>query len=294
MARYGLTYQGRRTVEAYALLTPWLIGLLAFVAWPLGHSLYLTFHSTIVGEAGWDYFYVGLDNYLEAFVRDPLVVPMLLQVLQRMVIEVPIILVFSLGGALLINQEIPGRAFFRTVFFVPVVLLAGSVVRELFFQGAGTLPVLRNFDVPGLLAPYLDPSTVLKIMDVLGRIVLTLWRSGVQVLIFLAGLQAIPRSIYEAARVDGTNTWESFWHVTLPMLTPMILLNILYSIVDSFTDPLNDMLNYIQDVAFRSTGNLRPGYGSALGWIYFVMIFAILWVVIRSSRRWVFYAGERK
>ena len=292
MARFTLTYRGRRSLEAYTLLLPWIIGVAAFVLYPLGHSMYLSMQTTLVGDRGWVYFWVGADNYLEALVRDPRVIPMLTRTFQRVIMEVPITLVFSLGAALLINQKVPGRGVFRTIFFVPVVLLAGTVLRELFWQGAGTLPILRNFDVPSLMAPYLDPAVISRIMDVLGRIVLVLWRSGVQILIFLAGLQGISSSLYEAAEVDGATVWESFWHVTLPMITPMILLNALYSTVDSFTDPLNEMLNYINEVSI--SGTPRPGYGAALGWIYFAVIFIVLVLVIRSSRRWVYYAGEKR
>jgi ABC-type sugar transport system permease subunit len=296
MARFALTYRSRRTLEAYMLLLPWLIGFIAFVAWPIGHSFFLSFQMTRVTGTGWQYFYVGLENYLEALVKDPRVVPMFTRTFWRMVTEVPIMLVFSLGAALLINQRVPGRAIFRVIFFVPVVLLAGTVVREIFWQGAGTLPALRTFDIPGLLGPYLSAEAIGRVMEVLNRIVLVLWKSGVQILIFLAGLQGISATLYEASRVDGASAWESFWHVTLPIITPVILLNIIYSIVDSFTDPLNEVMHYIQNQAFKGgwQGSFQPGYAAAIGWLYFVLIFGILTVVFIWAKQWVFYAGEKR
>jgi ABC-type sugar transport system permease subunit len=118
-----------------------------------------------------------------------------------------------------------------------------------------------------------------------------LWKTGVQMLIFLAGLNSVSPVLYEAARVDGATDWDRFWKVTLPLLSPVILVNLVYTIVDSFTDTFNLVLQYIQQTAFA--GGFRLGYAAALGWIYFLIVFLILALVVKVTNRYVFYAGER-
>jgi ABC-type sugar transport system permease subunit len=125
----------------------------------------------------------------------------------------------------------------------------------------------------------------------LNRLLFVLWKTGVQMLIFLAGLNSVSPVLYEAARVDGATDWDRFWKVTLPLLSPVILVNLVYTIVDSFTDTFNQVLQYIQQTAFA--GGFRLGYAAALGWIYFLIVFVILAVVVRITNRYVFYAGER-
>jgi len=138
---------------------------------------------------------------------------------------------------------------------------------------------------------YIGPDAAQGVEGLLNRLLFVLWRTGVQMLIFLAGLNAISPVLYEAARVDGATDWDRFWKVTLPLLSPVILVNLVYTLVDSFTDAFNDVLAYIQSTAFA--GGFRLGYAAALGWIYFIIIFVILMVVVKGTNRYVFYAGER-
>jgi ABC-type sugar transport system permease subunit len=128
-------------------------------------------------------------------------------------------------------------------------------------------------------------------MQFLNRAIFVLWRSGVQILIFIAGLKGIDPALYEAAKVDGASAWGQFWKVTLPMLSPVILVNIIYTIIDSFTDYFNLVLRYIRMVTFVT--DLRIGYPSALGVIYFVLIFVLVILVFGFIGRFTFYRGER-
>lgn len=284
----GLT--GRRALWGCVFLTPWFVGMAVFALGPFIQSLVISFSEVNLFK-GFSLEFVGPSHYREAFFVDARFVPLLLRTLADSVMDVPIILTFSLIAALLVNQRIRGLGFYRAVFFLPVVVVSGIVVELLLRQGVGDIMYGGLASILFMLSRYLSDNTVMLIASFLSRILTSLWRSGVQIVLFLAGLQGIAGYYYEAARVDGATDWEVFWKVTLPMLTPIILVNIIYTIVDSFTDVLNEMLFFIKDIGFA--GNFRLGYAAALGWIYFVVIFLIIAVIALSSRRWVFYAGER-
>lgn len=292
-----MTLKTRQAINGYVFILPWLIGFAVFVAGPFLQSFQISF-TKVDMMAGFQLTGVGFANYIEAFLVDERFVPTLINTFRNTVIDVPIILVFSLFTAFLVNQKLRGVTIFRAVFFLPVVIASGLVVQQLFSQGASTLNVtgggtgtLRGLDISPLIYLYLGPYWGDFLLGVLNRITLVLWRSGIQILLFLAGLQGISGSLYEAARCDGATDWEVFWKITLPMLSPIILVNAIYSVVDAFTDVFNPMLNLIKNAAF--TGQFRLGYAAALGWIYFLLIFLLILAVVISSRKWVFYGGER-
>lgn len=186
---------------------------------------------------------------------------------------VPIILVFSLFIAIMLNQDFPGRMLFRVVFFLPIIFTSGYILTEFVNQGEGTLGFLERFSIGEYLDQFLSDSSWAKpVKDVLNRFVLVLWYSGVQILIFLAGRQTISKSSYESARIDGATPWEVFWKITLPAMSPFILLNLIYTVVDMFTFPYNPVIELI------NTGNY--GYNSALAWIYFVVIVLFLAIIL--------------
>lgn len=288
-----MTLNQRRALTGFVFIAPWFVGFLLFMAKPFIDSFWISFN-TVDMMAGFSLKWVGLQNYVEAFTIDERFVPTLIRAVRDMSVNVPVILVFALFTAFLTNQELVGRAFFRGVFFLPVVIASGLVVQQLFAQGAGKIAgqsqTMAMIDVPGLIYMYLGPAAQI-VNDLLNRIVLVLWSSGIQILLYLAGLQGISGSLYEAAKCDGATDWELFWKITLPMLSPILLVNVIFSIVDSFTDRFNPMLDLIKNYAF--TGQFRLGYAAAAGWVYFLIIFIIIMIVVLSSRRWVFYAGER-
>lgn len=283
----------RQALYGYLFIAPWLVGFLVFVARPFLSSIRLAF-SKVNMMAGFQLEYIGWENFKEAFVVDESFVPTLVEVILRNVIDVPIILTFSLVTAFLVNQKIRAVGFFRAVFFLPVVIASGLVVEQLFRQGVGSveLEAVVGIDIPYLIYRFLPIQLADVVIDVLTRLTLILWRSGIQILLFIAGFQGISSTLYEASRIDGATDWEIFWKITLPMLSPIILVNTIYTIVDGFTDIFNPMVNFIRDVAFR--GSFRLGYAAALGWIYFLLIFLLIGTIFITSRKWVFYGGERE
>lgn len=286
-----LTLRQRQAIYGFWFILPWLIGFLVFVARPFTHSIQLAF-SEVDMMAGFRLNYIGWDNFNEAFFIDERFVPILMTVLQRNLVDVPIILTFALFTAFLVNQRIRGVGFFRAVFFLPVVIASGLVVQQLFNQDVGSVEAVVGLDIPSLVYMYLPVQFADVVVDVMNRLTLILWRSGIQILLFVAGLQGISGTLYEASRIDGATDWEIFWKITLPMLSPIILVNTIYTIVDGFTDIFNPMVNFLRNVAF--SGSFRLGYAAALGWVYFLLVFILIGLVFISSRKWVFYGGERQ
>lgn len=281
----------RNALNGYLFIFPWLIGFSIFVARPFLHSIRLAF-SEVDMIAGFSLQWVGISNFNEAFFIDERFVPILVDVIQRNLVDVPIILTFALFTAFLVNQKIRGVVFFRAVFFLPVVIASGLVVERLFEQDVGSIEAVVGISIPSLVYTYLPVQFADIVVDVMTRLTLILWRSGIQILLFLAGFQGISPSLYEASRIDGATDWEIFWKITLPMLSPIILVNTIYTIVDGFTDIFNPMVDFIRTVAF--SGSFRLGYAAALGWIYFLLVFLLIMLVFISSRKWVFYGGERE
>jgi len=273
-----LSMRTRHYLEGYAFITLWVAGFLLFMAMPLLRSLYFSFQKLSVSQSGLQGVWVGWENYRSAFTVDVEFTPKLISNIVDMLLTVPIILIFSMFSALLLNKHFRGRMIFRGIFFLPVIIASGAVLSKLREQGAATLPIFKQYDLAVKLGNVIPSDLLMPLLTMLDSLTVSMWDSGVPILIFLAGLQSISINLYEAAKVDGATAWESFWKVTFPMIKPMILVNILFCIVNSFTKANNEVMDYlIKTVMF---GKLDYGYGSALGWIYFVVIFIIIGLVL--------------
>ncbi|MDF2657729.1 MAG: transporter permease [Paenibacillus sp.] len=290
--RSRLSIETQQAISGYLFLIPWLVGLGLFVLFPLGFSLYMSFQKVRFTGDGMKFEYKGWENYSYAFLSDNTFVTALINIVKNTMLVIPIIVLFSLFVAILLNMKFRGRMSFRAIFFLPVIFSTGQVLSEIFNQKAGSLDMLNKYDIAGFVSANVPTFWADPILTVLNLFVVILWYSGVQILIYLAGLQTIGSSVYEASLIDGATAWEMFWKITLPALTPFILLNVIYTVVDMFTVPLlNPVLNMI--VTNMSAPNLGYGYASAQGWIYFSVVFALLLVVLGLSRRFVHYSGER-
>jgi ABC-type sugar transport system permease subunit len=263
-----------RKIEGSLFIAPWVIGFMVFMAFPLGYSLYMSFHNVRIIAAGIEHDYVGLKYYKTIlFEHGGILYNQLLPFMQQVFIMIPIIVVFSLLIAIMLNQQFPGRTFFRIIFFLPVIFATGEVVKEFIAQGEGELGFLARYNFEGMVTMYLSATWAKPILSILNSFVLILWYSGVQILIFLAGRQTISNSVYEAARIDGSGPWETFWKITLPGMTPFILLNLIYTVVDLFTFPTNPV------IAHMKVNNTQYGMSSAVAWVYFSIILLFLAIV---------------
>jgi ABC-type sugar transport system permease subunit len=285
MAGIRITNTRRRAMVGMAFVGPWIAGFFVFSLWPMIYSLYLSFRNVKVTPLGIKTEYVKWANYKYAFFSDPTFVEKVLHYLREMVLNVPIIVTFSLIIALLINQKIQFRGIFRTIFFLPVIITSGPVINELLNQGVTTIPNIESYGMFSMIKDTLSPAVAEPVLYLFKQIIMVLWFSGVQILIFLAGLQKVDQSMYEAARIDGASPWESFWKVTLPVMKPLVLVNVIYTIVYISTFALNEIIVMIKDNMFSAMTGF--GYATALAWIYFVIIALMLgiWTALLNTRK---------
>jgi len=270
----------------YLFMLPWIIGFVAFVAFPVGWSLWNSFNQVFITSEGFVYTWVGLDNFRRMLIENNAYPIILLTYLQEVLLIIPLILIFSFFVSLLLNEKFPGRGWMRALFFLPVIFATGQVIMELFVQGAGELPFVQEYNLDAILRQYFSASTSDMLLGILGKAVIILWYSGVQILIFIAGFQTIPKTVYEAVRVDGASPWESFWKITFPGMLPFIGLNAVYTIVDLFTFPFNPVMEIVRNNMFSPTTGY--GYASAMAWLYFGIVLMLLgialWLTYRATR----------
>ncbi|MGD6778741.1 carbohydrate ABC transporter permease [Sutcliffiella horikoshii] len=272
-----LSMRSKNSLTGLLFISPWILGFLLFTAYPLFYSLYLSFQKVRITTEGIQTTFVKFDNFKDAFTVDALFTQKLLTFVQELVLSVPIIIVFSLIIAILLNQPIRFRNFFRMIFFLPVIIASGPVINELISQGVTSIPSIKDYAIfeTMLSADSLFSSVLLYLMD---NLIIILWFSGVQFLIFLAALQKIDTQVYEAAKIDGASNWECFWKVTLPSIFPMIVVNTVYTIVTFSIFSLNPVIEHIQTNMFQI--NTGFGYASALSWIYFLLIAVALGISV--------------
>ncbi|HOJ09075.1 MAG TPA: sugar ABC transporter permease [Clostridiales bacterium] len=289
---FKITGEKRHRLEGLIFVSPFIIGTLIFFIFPLFVSIKLSFGKLKKME-GFVIEWLGLDNYIRAFILDTSFIPMFLQVIRKTIVQVPLIIVFSILLAMLINKNIKFKGLFRTIFFIPFLLGMGDVMNQLLGLGIDkhVFSFVESNLLPREFLVYLGPKVVEAVESFFGIIVVVLWSSGVQILLFLSGLQSIPVSLYESAKVDGATEWEMFWKITLPMISPIMLLTIVYTIIASFTDISNPILAYIQSNAFRS---LRFEYAAAIGWVYFLFIILLVSLVFILLGNHIYTTSELK
>ncbi|RKN70141.1 carbohydrate ABC transporter permease [Paenibacillus ginsengarvi] len=286
-----LTLKGRHFAEGYSFVALWTIGFLVFMAIPLVRSLLYSFQDLKVNSGRLQATWVGLQNYRQAFTVDVEFTPILTSTMLQTIFNVPLILIFSMFSAILLNRPMKGRIFFRGVFFLPVIIAAGETLQKLTAQGAATLPIFQQYDLKSVLQDYIPLELLTPLLTMMDSLTLVMWGAGVPILILLAGLQTISPSLYEAAKCDGATPWENFWKITFPMIMPMLLVSTLFCIVDSFTSVMNKMMKYIYTLVFNK---FNYGYASAVGWIYFIFIFLVIGVVFFLFRNTTAVARDRR
>ena len=277
-----LKIESKQKIIGFAFVAPWLIGFAVFSAYPLFYSLYMSFNKVKVSGSALKMEWMGWENYRKALFQDAEVMNNLIKVLQNTVIIIPIIVVFAIIMALLLNEEFKGRSLIRAIFFLPVLLTSGNLIESLTAQGQGTVSFLKSDTINSLLS-NIGGSLGETLTMVIDSFLIILWYSGVQMLILIAGMQSVNPSVYEAATIDGAGKWESLWLITLPNLVPFILLTTIYTVVDQFTAPFNK----IMDLIMSHMNNVKTGYGyaSAISFLYFLLILAIIGIVFLVFRK---------
>ena len=281
--RIKITNKRRESVIGLMFILLWIIGYLIFALYPVFYSLYLSFFKVRLDGGSIQLAFVGIGNYQAAFLQDPYFVEILINYVMRLLLNVPVTIVFALIIAMLINQDVKAKGMWRTIFFLPVIISSGPVIAELMNQGATTLPSIDNYTFIELIIANVGAFLASPIEALFAQILLVLWFAGIQILILLAGLQKIDKEIYEASMIDGASPWEAFWKITLPSITPLISVAIIYTVVSMSVFSLNEVIIYIRNVMLgESTPALTTGYGysATLAWIYFIAMAIIIAVFV--------------
>jgi ABC-type sugar transport system permease subunit len=294
--KFKMTLQQKNSWAGRIFILPWLIGFVFLFARPMIQSILYTFHDIKIEVAGFKMSFVGLENYLYAFLKDPEFIRLLVGSIGNMLYEVPIIVIFSLFIAVILNQRFKGRFLARAIFFLPVIISSGVIIQilkdDIFAQALTQHQTTYLFQSVGLqevlIQAGVNPEIVSFFTEVVNRIFDLSWKSGVQILLFLAGLQSIPQPLYEASAIEGATAWESFWKITFPMISPIILVNIVYSVIDSFTDYGNEVMQLIYDTARQ----MNFEYSATMVWLYFLCVFIIIGLITRFLSKHIFYMEE--
>ena len=280
------TLKRKESMNGYLFILPWLIGAALLFIFPIWRSLEMSF-STITNYTDYAVEFVGLEHYKRALTGDSQYLNSYFYNVETLLQTVPFVNVFSLLIAVMLNRKFKGRTVFRAIFFLPVILGSGFAMSQLMNQGIDkeAMETVKSVLIPREVAIYLGAELTEAISTFLNLVSTILWKSGVPIIIFLAGLQGVPSSLYEAARVDSATEWEMFWLITLPMITPMMLLNLVYTVVDSFSDSQNWLLRYIRNVSF--TGHYEYEYAAALAWLFFIWIIVLIAAIFLIMRPFI-------
>ena len=293
----------RKARAGWIFVLPFVIGFVIIYLPMVYDSIRYSFYTinTLRG-GGFELIPAGWSNYENALFTNPNYVSTLLTGLKDMIFDIPMILIFSLFMAVLLNQKMAGRAVFRAIFFIPVILATGimesiesqNVLSEYMEEASGiddgsgsstASDIVSAMDVEKMFSGMaIGNGLVTYVTTAINSIYDIVNRSGVQMLIFLAGLQSISPAIYESVQIDGATAWETFWKITFPMISPMILVNAVYTVIDSFTTDSNVVMKFIGEM--YSESNV---ISSAMAWMYFLIIIGIIALVAGLFSAFVFY-----
>ena len=292
-----LTYNRREAVRGLLFILPWLIGFAFLFLRPFITAVVFSFNEVDLSNGTIDLANIGIKNYTDAFTEDVRFVVLLSNSLVKLLYQVPLVVFFSLFIAVVLNQKFASRGLFRVIFFLPTIISSGVVLGIIngdtlynaMQVGEKTTYMLQTVSVQDILRNNNVSETIIGYVGtVLDSLLELFWYSGIQIVIFLSGLQSISPALREAAHIDGASPWDFFWLVTFPMISPLLLTNTVFTIISTFTDYNNVVINYISDLASK----MEFGFSSAMSMIYFVITFAILMVVYFLLNRWTFYRNN--
>ena len=296
----------RKARAGWIFILPFLIGFLLIYIPIIFDSIKYSFHEIkILVGGGYELEWVGWKNYSDAILVDTSFVTTLVSGLKQLILDIPSIVLFSLFVAIVLNQKIAGRAAFRAIFFIPVILTTGLIsdidagntmysymsdaegIDDGSGQESAATEIVSVMDVERLFANMMIGTEIVEyVVGLVNNIFNIINRCGVQMLIFLSGLQGISPAIYESCSIDGASGWETFWKITLPMVSPMILVNTIYTIIDAFTSSDNQVMAYISQVYEEANGNVLS---SAMSWMYFLVVILIIAAAAGLLGSFIFY-----
>lgn len=273
----------RQQRAGYLFVLPWVLGFIIFFLEPFLTSMWYTLNDVTMGSGGMQTTFVGFANFRHLLLEDSKFLMNLGTVIADMVKQVLVCTILSLFVAVLLIQDFRGRTIYRAIFFLPIIMTSGAVysmisrsVGSSALSGAGNAYLYSGTSIATLMYEGGVSIMVIRIiMAIVDGIFEMLVNCGVPILLYISGLQKIPASAYEAARIEGANGWDIFWKITVPKISPIIFLNVVYCIVDACTaygkeKYGNVMMKAIQEMGFGQT--MKFGMSSAMAWLYFLVI----------------------
>lgn len=280
--------ESSRTRVGYTFIIHWLLCMALFFLYPLISSIWYGFNDVSIEPGKIVTEFVGLEHFNYLLNEDPNYGNYLLDSIGMMFYSLPIIISISLILAVMLNQKFKGRTVFRAIFFLPVILANSVVMNQLNGEyismplfssgetGVGIIDykgIIEQLNVPSALSPFL--------VFLLSNTINLIWNCGVQTILFLAGLQSIPASLYEVSKIEGANKWEEFWMITIPSLRHIISLVIIYTMIELFVD----MKNTVVYNAYTNMVNQNYGESSAMLWLYFIVCIVLIGAVLAIYQR---------
>ena len=284
-----LSYERKKSYYGYAFISLFLLPFITSVRYSLSS---VTIKQGYVGLKA-----CGFNNFVNLFVKNPDFLPAFTETVTTVAAKSPLIIIFSLFIAVLLNQKFKGRTFFRAVFFLPVIIAGGIAIEiingnyflGLISSGDRSNALFQSQSIAASLTSAGIPQTAVDyILKTVEEIFGLVWNSGIQILIFIAGLQSIPSTLYEVANVEGSNGWTTFWKITVPMLAPMLVVNIFYTVVDNMISYSNSMFKLIDDYM----NALKFDQAAAMSVICFAVIFIAVVLIYIIGNRYVYYAVD--
>ena len=302
----GASLDIKKARAGWVFVLPFILGFVLIYLPIIFDSIKYSFNEIdILVGGGYKLEWVGWKNYSDALLVDTSYVTTLVSGLKQLVMDIPCIVLFSLFIAIILNQKIAGRAAFRAIFFIPVILSTGLIADidaqnslNSYMQESGGIDdgsgqtstateIISVMDIERLFDNMMIGTEIVEyVVSMVNNIFNIVNRCGVQMLIFLSGLQSISPAIYESCSIDGASGWETFWKITLPMVSPMILVNTIYTIIDAFTSSDNQVMAYISTVYEQADGNVLS---SAMSWMYFLIVILIIAAASGLLSAFVFY-----
>ena len=279
---HNATFVEKRAITGYLFISPWILGFIGLVLYPFGKVIYMSFNIVNQYQLDFTYKWVGLDNFHRVLLVDIDFVIELQNFIVRVLLYSPVIIALSIIIAMLLNQDIRGKGIFRMIFFLPIIILNGALLENM--SDYGGMDIQLSFfvlDVLNTVIPTFALGLFIGLFEILIEI---LWYCGVPILIFLAMLQKVDKSLYEAASIDGANSWSIFWKIVLPAIYPAISVSIIFIVVflaNFDGNPINSMI-----FIARNEPSQKEGYASAMALVYAsvqMVIIALLFMLTRDK-----------
>lgn len=279
---HNATFIQKRAITGYLFISPWIIGFLALVLYPFGKVVFMSFNIVNQYQQDYTYKWIGWDNFHRVLFVDIDFVIELQNFIVRVLLYSPVIIAISIIIAMLLNQKIRGKGIFRMIFFLPIIILNGALLENM--SDYGGMDIQLSFFVLDVLSTVIPNFALGLFVGLFEILIEILWYCGVPILIFLAMLQKVDKSLYEAASIDGANSWSIFWKIVLPAIYPAISVSIIFIVVflaNFDGNPLNNMI-----FVARNEPSQKEGYASAMALVYAsvqMVIIALLFMLTRDK-----------